>query len=34
MELAHVYSLRDGKASLCIEYMDRAEALEVVGLSE
>ena len=34
MELAHVYTLRDGKASRCVEYMDRAEALEAVGLSE
>ncbi len=34
MELAHVYTLRDGKATRCVEYMDRAEALEAVGLRE
>ena len=32
MELAHVYTFRDGKATRCVEYMDRAEALEAVGL--
>ena len=32
MELAHVYTLRDGKAARCVEYMDRTEALEAVGL--
>src|SRR5436190_4531534 len=34
MELAHVYTLRDGKAARCVEYMDRNEALEAVGLGE
>jgi ketosteroid isomerase-like protein len=34
MELAHVYTLRDGKATRCVEYFDRAEALEAVGLRE
>ena len=34
MELAHVYTLRDGKAARCVEYMDRNEALEAVGLRE
>jgi len=28
MELAHVYTLRGGKAASCVEYFDRAEALE------
>jgi uncharacterized protein len=32
MELAHVYTLRDGRAARCVEYFDRAEALEAVGL--
>ncbi len=34
MELAHVYTLRDGKAASAHEYMDREEALEAAGLSE
>ena len=34
MELAHVYTLRDGKATRCVEYSDRAEALEAVGLPQ
>ena len=33
MELAHVLTLRDGKATSVVEYMDRNEALEAVGLS-
>src|SRR5712691_9840400 len=28
MELAHVYTFRDGRATRCVEYFDRAEALE------
>jgi ketosteroid isomerase-like protein len=32
MELAHVYTLRDGKAVRVVEYMDRNEALEAAGL--
>jgi ketosteroid isomerase-like protein len=34
MELAHVYTLRDGRVARCVEYFDRAEALEAVGLRE
>jgi uncharacterized protein len=34
MELAHVYTLRDGKAARLVEYTDRAEALEAAGLSD
>src|SRR5215208_3373468 len=34
MKLAHVYTVRDGKATRCVEYFDRDEALEAVGLSE
>ena len=34
MELAHVYTLRDGKAARVVEYMDRKEALEAAGLRE
>jgi ketosteroid isomerase-like protein len=34
MELAHLYTMRDGKAAKLVEYMDRDEALEAAGLSE
>ena len=34
MDLAHVYTLRDGKAACVVEYMDREEALRAAGLSE
>jgi ketosteroid isomerase-like protein len=34
MELAHLYTMRDGKAAKLVEYMDRNEALEAAGLSE
>jgi ketosteroid isomerase-like protein len=34
MELAHVITLRDGKAARTVEYMDRSEALKAAGLSE
>jgi ketosteroid isomerase-like protein len=34
MELAHLYTMRDGKAAKVVEYMDRNEALEAAGLSE
>jgi uncharacterized protein len=34
MELAHLYTLRDGKAARVVEYMDRNEALEAAGLQE
>jgi hypothetical protein len=34
MELAHVYTLRDGRIARLVEYMDRAEALDAVGLEE
>ena len=33
MELAHLYTMRDGKAAKLVEYMDRNEALEAAGLS-
>ena len=33
MELAHLYTMRDGKAAKLAEYMDRDEALEAAGLS-
>lgn len=33
-EVAHVWSLRDGKASTASVHLDRAEAFESVGLSE
>jgi ketosteroid isomerase-like protein len=32
MELAHVYTLRDGKAARVVEYADRNRALEAAGL--
>jgi ketosteroid isomerase-like protein len=34
MELAHLYTMRDGKAGRVVEYMNRNEALEAAGLSE
>ena len=34
MELAHLYTMRDGKAARVVEYMDRKEALEAAGLRE
>jgi ketosteroid isomerase-like protein len=34
MELAHVYTMRDGKAARVVEYMDRKEALGAAGLRE
>src|SRR3954470_22854875 len=34
MELAHLYTMRDGKATRVVEYMNRNEALEAAGLSE
>ncbi len=34
MELAHVLTLREGKAASVVEYMDRREALEAAGLSQ
>jgi uncharacterized protein len=33
MELAHLYTMRNGKAAKVVEYMNRAEALEAAGLS-
>jgi ketosteroid isomerase-like protein len=33
MQLAHLYTMRDGKAVKVVEYMDRSEALEAAGLS-
>jgi ketosteroid isomerase-like protein len=34
MELAHVLTIRDGRAAQIAEYFDREEALEAAGLSE
>ncbi len=34
MELAQLYTMRDGKAAKMVEYMDRGEALEAAGLAE
>jgi len=34
MELAHVYTMRDGKAARAAEYTDRPEAIKAAGLSE
>jgi ketosteroid isomerase-like protein len=34
MELAHVCTLRDGRATSLVEYSDRREAREAVGLPE
>ena len=34
MELAHLYTMRDGKAAKLVEYMNRDEALEAASLSE
>jgi uncharacterized protein len=33
MELAHVYTLRDGKAARVVEYGDRSEGREAAGLT-
>jgi ketosteroid isomerase-like protein len=32
MQMAHVYTMRDGKAARLVEYLDRDEALEAAGL--
>jgi ketosteroid isomerase-like protein len=32
MELAHLYTMRDGKAARVVEYMDRKKALVAAGL--
>jgi len=34
MELAHVYTVRDGRATRVVEFMDRREALEAAGVSD
>ena len=34
MELAHVITMREGKAARLVEYMDRDEALAAAGLQE
>jgi ketosteroid isomerase-like protein len=34
MEIAHLYTMRDGKAAKLVEYMDRDEALEAASLSK
>ena len=33
MELAHLYTMRDGRAARVVEYMDRGEALRAAGMS-
>ena len=33
MELAHVITMRDGRAERLVEYFDRAEGLEAAGIS-
>jgi ketosteroid isomerase-like protein len=33
MELAHVWTLRDGRAARVLEYTDRAKGLAAAGLS-
>ena len=32
MELAHLYTMRDGRAARVVEYMDRDEALRAAGM--
>jgi ketosteroid isomerase-like protein len=34
MEIAHLLTMRDGRAARIVEYFDRAEALKAAGLSE
>jgi uncharacterized protein len=34
MEMAHVYTVRDGKVARIVEYFDRAEAFEAAGISD
>jgi uncharacterized protein len=34
LELAHVYTIRDGRAARVVEYMDREEARQATGLRE
>jgi ketosteroid isomerase-like protein len=34
MELAHLITIHEGRATRTVEYMDRAEALEAAGLRE
>jgi hypothetical protein len=34
MELAHVITMRDGRAIRLVEYSDRSEGLEAAGLSD
>jgi ketosteroid isomerase-like protein len=34
MELAHLYTMREGTAARVVEYMNRNEALEAAGLRE
>jgi ketosteroid isomerase-like protein len=34
MQMAQVYTMRDGRAARLVEYLDREEALEAVGLKE
>jgi ketosteroid isomerase-like protein len=34
MEIAHLLTMRDGRAARIVEYFDKAEALKAAGLSE
>ena len=34
MEVAHVYTIRDGKAAKLVEFYDKSAGLEAAGLSE
>jgi ketosteroid isomerase-like protein len=34
MDLAHLYTMRDGRAARVVEYFDRDEAREAAGLSD
>ena len=34
MEVAHVWTMRDGKAARVVEFLDREQALDSLGLSE
>jgi ketosteroid isomerase-like protein len=34
MELAHVITIRDGRATRLVEYFDRAEGLQAAGISD
>ena len=34
MDVGHVITMRDGKATRLVEYVDKAEALQVAGLAD